>query len=83
MADDREPPGIPDQWIEDLARSGALCKCGGVHVSGVDALILLNASPSGRKIPVCTCLPCPSCGEWKELATEEVRVLLGQPSPGR
>jgi len=70
---------IPDEWVKELAASGALCQvCGGVHLVSMDQLILVTQTNrlTGAELPWCTCPRCPDCGPWKDTASATAERLL-------
>jgi hypothetical protein len=59
---------IPEEWLKELAASGAICEvCGGVHVPDIDTAILaLTAQQeTGVEVPYCTCDGCRVCEAFR------------------
>ena len=79
MATEPNDPEIPEEWVKELAASGALCQvCGGVHLVSMDQLILVLQTNklSGAEIPWCSCPRCPDCGPWRQTAEATAARLL-------
>ena len=74
-------PDIPEEWIQELAASGAICeKCGGVHLVSMDQLVhaLSSKKFSGVEVPWCSCPACPACGPWRDQAEATAQRLVSE-----
>jgi len=84
VADANLPPDIPEQFIKELAASGALCeRCGGIHQVSIDQIILTLpgrfTGRSGMELPWCTCAEkCPTCGPFLSKVNPIAESLLRQ-----
>ncbi len=79
MASEGSDLPFAPEWVAELAASGAICeRCGGIHQTSVDQLILaLRAKRiSGLAIPWCTCVECSVCQHLDEATATMVRRLI-------
>jgi hypothetical protein len=66
--EDTQAESIPQEWLKELAASGAICEvCAGVHIPDIDtALLALTAQrETGIEIPYCTCEECRVCEAFR------------------